>query len=769
MISEFIYEGSICFLLKNETLSLMLRIRDGQPELLHFGAPVSEGDASAFSVKPGPGWGDSLLLNPSDTSSCQDSLPLAFSARGNGDFRDTALILHDATGPVQRIFNFSGSTIFEYGEIPEFPLISALPLPSAHGDRETLVLFFEAEGLELQLYFSLFSSALVRKSILVNKSISGLHVERLMSSLVDLKGRFELSTFDGGWISETHEHRSEVGYAMTLNCSGTGFSSNRHNSGVLLSRKGATENSGEVYAFNIIYSGNHYTSAQLSAQGFTRILQGINPESFCRPLEPGDAFETPEAIITYSGAGFNGASHNMHDFILHSVVPEYWSDKERPVLFNSWEGCMFDFNESKLLSMAREAKNLGCELFVLDDGWFGSRDSDTSGLGDYSINRRKLRSGLDGLSAKLGKIGIDFGLWFEPEAVNPDSELYRAHPDWAIHIPGCRDIYGRNELLLDLRRKDVRDYICENVSEIIDRAGLKYVKWDMNRHSLLTGSDAHDYILGLYDVLRRIFVPRPRVLLESCSSGGNRFDPGMLCFSPQIWASDDTDPVERLDIQGGLYRLYPQSCIGAHISAAPHAQTLRQTPLSTRANAAFFGAFGIELDPALLLPVEKEELKAAISFYKEHRHNFQFGRLSRINSDGGTFALAVFDGENAIAGLFQRLVHAAPGCEWLNVPGFEPNCRLRISSRPQNLRVASFGGLLKHVLPVAVNPNGPVVRTADRHYKMADGEFSLECSGAALTSGVLLNNRFCGTGYEQRFRNQGDFGSNVYLIEKIFF
>ena len=392
---------------------------------------------------------------------------------------------------------------------------------------------------------------------------------------------------------------------------------------------------------------------------------------------------------------------------------------------------MFDFTEAKLLRLGKAAKQLGCELFVLDDGWFGKRDSDTSSLGDYSVNPKKLPNGLKGLGEKLNAIGLQFGLWFEPESVSPDSDLYRKHPDWALHDSlGREDLLGRHQLLLDLTKPDVRDYIVESVGKVLDSAPISYVKWDMNRHSCALGAKQHEFVLGLYDVLRRIFEPRPEILLESCSSGGNRFDCGMLFFSPQIWCSDNTDPVERLRIQQSLSYLYPPSCFGTHVSASPHAQTLRATPLSTRGNISMFGCLGYELDLTELLPVELTEIRAQIEFYKAHRRTLQYGRFTRDKTDSG-------------------------GTTW------------QVDSRPQLLRVGDFGSLLRHVLPVKLNPNGLAVQTADSYYKMYDGQQTVTASGAAYSAGIMLAPRFSGTGYNADGRMQGDFGSNVYFVREV--
>ena len=360
-------------------------------------------------------------------------------------------------------------------------------------------------------------------------------------------------------------------------------------------------------------------------------------------------------------------------------------------------------------------------------------------------------------------MGLDFGLWFEPEAVNPDSKLYRAHPEWAIQAEDGVTVLGRNELLLDLSRQDVRDYIVENVTRCIDEGKVSYVKWDMNRHSTALGASAHRYILGLYDVLRRIFGPRPEVLLESCSSGGNRFDLGMMCFSPQVWASDNTDAVERCRIQYQLSYLYPLSTIGAHVSAAPHAQTLRNTPLSTRGNISFYGLLGYEFDLADLTPVETDEIKDQIAFYKRYRKVFQFGAFRRLKAPDG-ISMQVSDGNVAIVGLFHELVHAAPGYERIYPRGLDMKTVYNVFSRRQLLNAAQYGGLLKHILPVKVKPDGAIVRTAGRQYRMKDAERECDATGAALMSGMSLNARFMGTGYDPGMRMQGDFSSNIYVI-----
>ena len=740
------------FHLTNRSLSCLLRVgRYGLLEQVHFGAPIRTEDVEAMAGQPGLGWGSSLLLNDKDTGSCPDAMALAWSGSGRGDFRESPLEMNGM------------STDFTYvnHKVLEQAPVMCSGLPQTHGEGETLEITMEQPGARLKLYLTLYETAMTRFAVLENTGEAPIRLQKLMSYSMDLYGTYTMTTFNGSWIAEMQRCDTAVGAARVVNESATGASSNQHNPGFLLSEEETTEDAGKVYGFNLIYSGNHYASARRSQQGFTRVMQGINPANFSKELKPGETFETPEAVLCYSGAGFGGLSMRMHKFVMDHVVPAYWRNKERPILYNSWEGCMFDFNQSRLMDLAHRAQKLGCELFVLDDGWFGARNNDLAGLGDYNVNLKKLPQGLSGLANKINKLGMEFGLWFEPESVNEDSDLYRAHPDWAL-TDAFPTIYGRHQLLLDLTKQEVRDYIVENVSHVLDSANITYVKWDMNRHSVAVGAKAHDYILGLYDVLRRIFEPRPQILLESCSSGGNRFDLGILCFGPQVWCSDNTDPISRLEIQGNLSYLYPQSTFGAHVSAAPHAQTLRNTPLTTRGNVSFFGCLGYELDLKHLVDVEVQEIKHQIELYKTYRGLFQFGTFRRLKNGWQVTQ----DGVTA-AGVFHKLVDAAPGYEQLRLKGLDTGKVYHLRTRAQKIRVGQFAHLMKHVVPVNLNPDGAVLRTADKHYGLEDGAEGYRVSGSALNSGILLQPLFRGTGYDKNQRTQGDYGSNLYIIEEI--
>lgn len=596
--------------------------------------------------------------------------------------------------------------------------------------------------------------------------------------MIDLPNRnYSLMTFHGGWIKEAHRQERTLQYGLFVNESTTGASSNRHNPGFLLAEQGATESSGRVYGFNLVYSGNHYEGIELSNQDLVRVMTGINPHCFEWPLAMGERFESPEAIMTFSDQGYNGMSGHFHDFINGHIVRGDWKGRERPVLLNNWEAHFFSFNQSKLMRLAKRAKRLGVELFVLDDGWFGQRNSDNAGLGDYTVNRKKLPGGLAEFAQKINRLGMKFGLWFEPEMVNPDSDLFRAHPEYAVRIPGREPSQGRNQLVLDLCNPKVRDYIVESVRGILTQADISYVKWDMNRHmsdmyspSLSNqGEFFHRYMIGLYDILNRVFKDQPQILLESCSSGGNRFDLGMLCYSPQIWASDDTDPIERLEIQKGLSYLYPLSTMGAHVSSAPHQQTLRPTALSTRFNVASFGCLGYELDLKYLSHMEKREIREQISFYKDHRKTMQFGRFYRLDPQKANkqhWQTVAKDGQESVAGFFQTQSAAGEGFDYLPLTGLDANSKYTVRTRPQPLYVKRFGGLINHILPFHIHPDGLLVNLLNKFYTLTDCVEEYEGYGDLLQSGVKLNSQFIGSYYNSRTRLLGDFGSSLYVIRR---
>mgnify|MGYP000920401488 FL=1 len=768
------------FRLTTENTSYWFRITPfGHPEHIYYGPRLKEQPPDALALKRTAAVGSSVYYDPSDTTYCLDNICLEWSGIGRGDFRHSPVEIKMPDGTFTCDFRYVFHRIIN-GCMPMETLPSAYGTESECSTLE-LTLKDESNDVILLVYYTVYekSNVITRRTVLQNHNERPLTIRRLMSMMLDMPDRnFRMITFDGGWIKEVHRHEVPLKYGIYVNSSTTGSSSNRHNPGFLLAEKDATEQNGYVYGFNLVYSGNHYGAVELSNHRLVRVNLGINPHCFEWTLSKDESFETPEAVMTFSCCGFNGASRNFHDFVNNNVVRGDWKGKERPIVINTWESFFFKYNERKLVNLARLAKKLGIELFVLDDGWFGKRNDDNAGLGDYTVNRKKFPKGLARFAKRIRKAGLMFGIWLEPEMINLDSDLYRAHPEYAVKTPGKEPTFGRNQLVLDLCNPVVRDYIVENVGKILDETGAVYVKWDMNRHisdafSPCIGNQGeffHRYIMGLYDILGRIFRPRPHILVESCSSGGNRFDLGMLCYSQQIWASDNTDPVERLKIQSGLSYLYPLSTIGAHVSDAPHQQTLRNSPLSTRFNVSCFGCMGYEMDIRFLSPVEKKEIKKQVAFYKKHRRTFQYGRFYRLPAQKDNkvhFECVSEDGTEAVAGFFQTLATPSESFDFLPLTGLEPDVGYEVETYPQTLFLKRFGGLVKHIMPFTLNPEGFLLRTANRFYSLTDCVEKYTGYGDMLMSGIILNNQFMGTHYNNHTRLLGDFGSNLYIIRKI--
>ncbi len=767
------------FALDTASTSYFLRITPhGHPEHIYYGPRLPHDAMDSLTHKRSAVTGSTVDYEEhADDNYSLDCLCLEWSGVGRGDYRMPPAELRMPDGSFCSDFVFTAYRIVE-GCVP------MAELPSAYDESnraQTLILSLadESNRMELELSYTVFedTDVITRRAILSNHSGADCEIRRLMSLNLDMENRgFSMITFDGNWIKETHRHDRKLQYGIFVNSSTTGSSSSRHNPGFLLAEENASEEHGSVYGFNLIYSGNHYGAVELAFNDLVRVQLGVNPQCFSWTLAPGECFETPEAVMTYSPDGFNGMSAHFHDFINTHIVRGDWKNRERPVLLNNWEACFFRFNEGKLLRLARQAKRLGIELFVLDDGWFGARNNDSAGLGDYSINRNKLPGGLGRFSRRLHRMGLRFGLWFEPEMVNPDSDLFRLHPEYAVTTPKKTPCMGRNQLVLDLCNPDVRNYIVENVTRILDENNISYVKWDMNRHisdafsPLLAnqGEFCHRYVLGLYDVLRRIFYARPHILFESCSSGGNRFDAGMLCFCQQVWTSDDTDPIERLDIQAGVSYLYPLSTIGAHVSSAPHQQTLRNTPLSTRFNVAAFGCLGYELDLKYLSHMERREIREQIAFYKAHRRTLQYGRFYRLSTyKENQRVWQCAQNDESIAGFFQTLSRAGESNDILPLRGLSPRGRYELVARPQRVMIERFGGLVKHIMPIELDPRGFILRNLNKLYALTDCIERYTAGGAQLMCGVHLNNQFIGSGYNSGIRMLGDYGSSLYWIRRL--
>lgn len=564
--------------------------------------------------------------------------------------------------------------------------INGMPSLMANGkNAETLELILEDNitGLEVVLSYVVFEeyNIIARNAKICNKSKEKMIVKSAYSGGLSIKGRsYDVIYFGGGYAREREFTKTAICEGMNLNISATtGTSSHDINPFVMISEKNATEDFGEVYSMSLIYSGNHSTKVVCDRYNNIRMMQGINPLSFNWNLENEEYFETPQSVICYSDKGIGGISREISNLYKNNLCRSKWANKERPILINNWEATYFEFTEEKLLNIAKKAKAAGIELFVLDDGWFGKRNSDTCSLGDWFVNKEKLPSGIDGLANKINDLGLGFGLWFEPEMINPDSDLYRAHPDWAISVPGRTPATGRNQYILDLSRDDVCDYVIKAVSDILASANISYVKWDMNRYmtDMPYGGYNHKYVLGLYKVISAITEAFPEVLFEGCAGGGGRFDAGIYAFMPQIWTSDTSDAIARLKIQHSTSMGYPASSISAHVTAVPNHQNGRVTSLKTRADVAYFGIFGYELDITKMTDDEFEEIKEQIKKDKELRPLMLNGDFYRIDSpyDGNycTWEMVSNDKSEAFVMSCKILAIANTVDPRIKLKGLDPN------------------------------------------------------------------------------------------------
>lgn len=574
------------------------------------------------------------------------------------------------------------------------PSLKGLPATYTESEEEAetlkIILKDNLTGAKLTLLYTIFSkgSAIARSAHICNEGEKVLHLQTMMSLNLDLPDKdYVWMQLSGAWSRERYVKNRILEQGITAIDSMRGNSSHEHNPFMVLKRPNAGETSGEVIGFSLIYSGNFRMQAEVDTHDVTRITVGINPDRFDWKLEPGEEFQTPEAVMVYSDQGLNRMSQTFHRLYAKRLARGYWRDRPRPILNNNWEATYFNFTEDRLVQIASKAKECGVELFVLDDGWFGQRNDDHAGLGDWVANPERLPNGIKGLSERIEAMGIKFGLWFEPEMTNKDSDLYRAHPDWILHTPGRNASHGRYQYVLDFSRKEVVEYIYEMMAKILSEAKVSYIKWDMNRSitecysvALLTdrqGEVFHRYILGVYDLYERLTSEFPEVLFESCSSGGGRFDPGMLYYAPQGWTSDDSDAIERLKIQYGTSLCYPISSMGSHVSVIPNHQVFRKTPLHTRANVAYFGTFGYELDLNSLKEEEIAEVKEQIIFMKKYRKLFQFGDFYRLKSpfEGNETIWMVVseDKKTAIVGYYRTLNGVNQAYSRIKLQGLDPD------------------------------------------------------------------------------------------------
>ena len=560
-----------------------------------------------------------------------------YPSYGHTDLRNPAYTVKNVDGNSISQLKYKDYTIKE-NYIPEIEGMPSLFIGNKSAQTLEITLEDKISGVEVVLSYSVFDDydVILRNTRIHNISDSTIEIDSAYSANLDIaKGNYDLIYFSGGWGREREFCRSEIQQGAKIDISNArGGSGHTLNPFIMVSEHNADEDKGNVYGFSLIYSGNHSSMIECDQYGNIRVQQGINPFMFKWTLEKGESFVTPQCVMCYSENGIGGLSRELNDVYRTNLCRSKWADKDRPILINNWEATYFDFDEDKLLSIAKRAKEAGVELFVLYDGWFGTRNDDFSGLGDWTVNYDKLPSGIDGLAKKINDIGLKFGLWFEPEMVNPDSDLYRAHPDWAISVPNRISSLSLNQLILDLSRDDVCDYIITAVSDVLKSANIEYVKWDMNRPMTDMPYEGynHKYTLGFYKIMDAITGAFPNILFEGCSGGGGRFDAGVLAYMPQIWTSDNSDAAARLKIQYATSMGYPVSAISAHVTAVPNHQNGRITSLKMRADTAYAGVFGYELDITKMSDTELAEIKKQVETDKKLRTLMRTGDFYRILS-----------------------------------------------------------------------------------------------------------------------------------------
>ncbi len=672
MAISFDQESGIFHLTAGNT-SYIMRLTAEQDLLhLYWGKAVKDGNIShiyrpslrAFSPNS----------HPDNPDMCYDTLPMEYPFYGSGDFRTPAFQLRLADGSNIVEPKYSSHRIIE-GK----PALEGLPATYVESDHEAqtleIDLIDELAGIKVILSYSAFSEhdIIARSARIENIGRQSVQLESALSLSVNFNhSNFEMLQLSGSWARERHVHRRKLEPGITAIDSKRGSSSHMQNPFLALLSPEATEECGDTYGLAFVYSGSFLAQAEVDQFYATRISMGINPFGFSWQLQPGAGFQTPEAMMAYSDAGLNGMSQGLHKIMRQRLCRGRFRDCVRPVLINNWEATYFDFNEEKLLQIAESAKELGFEQFVLDDGWFGVRNDDNCSLGDWQVNTDKLPEGLGGLSDKINALGLKFGLWVEPEMISKNSDLYRTHPDWCLHVPGRRQSESRQQLVLDLARDEVADWLIETLSAVFASANVEYVKWDMNRNitecfsiaypAEQQGEILHRYMLNLYRVMEALNQNFPDILFESCSGGGGRYDAGMLYYMPQTWASDDTDAIERLKIQWGTSIAYPISSMCTHVSDIPNHQILRNTPILTRLNCAMGGNMGCEMDLSKMSDGDKAFMKANIAIYKQMRELVQFGQFSRLWNpfEGNWAAWQIVSDDRNEATLFYCRVLAEP-------------------------------------------------------------------------------------------------------------
>ncbi|MDO5345020.1 MAG: alpha-galactosidase [Lachnospiraceae bacterium] len=701
------------FTLQTDKSTYQMKV-DDHGTLLHtyFGAMAEETDFSYLIVPEDHGYCGQPGDVAGDRTYSLDYYPLEYPVHGNGDYRIKALKAGwKGQVPCLDLRYASHKTYRGKYALEGLPALFA---NQADQDVETLEITLKDlyEEIYVTLFYGVFEKkgVITRSAVVENRGDKVLELRRVMSAGIDFPAEnLDLIRFYGKHTCERQFERSGLFHGITEIGSTRGTSSHQQNPFVILCSRDATEDSGDCYGVSLLYSGGFKMQAERDQFGSVRLVCGLQDDDFSWELSKGETFAAPEAVLAYSGQGLTGLSLCLQEAYQDNLIRSSWKNKRRPILVNNWEATYFDFHADKLLAIAEQAASLGLDMLVLDDGWFGKRDDDNSGLGDWQVNEAKLGCSLRELADRINDMGLEFGIWMEPEMISEDSDLYRAHPDWAFRVPGRVPNRGRNQLVLDLSRKEVRDYMKQSIDHVLESANIAYVKWDMNRSidcvcsavdpSISQGALYHRYVLGLYEVLEYVTVRYPELLLEGCSGGGGRFDAGMLYYTPQIWCSDNTDAIERLKIQYGTSFGYPMSAVSAHVSVCPNHQNGRVTPFQTRGICAMQGAFGYELDLGRLSGEDWKEAKRQIAWYRKYDELFRNGRYYRLvspyeNQDFTAWSYVAKDQSLALLSVVYTDLHANPHAARVKLKGLSGQARYRLEGKVYTGAALMLGGVI---------------------------------------------------------------------------
>lgn len=698
IINIFYNEKDKAFKLRANNTDYMMKVcEEGYLAHVYYGNKVPDEDLTyLLRLDESP---FTPATNDRDRASFMDTLPFEYPCFGLGDYRESAFKIMDANGMSTCDLRYVSHKMYE-GK----PKLEGLPATFATEESGCstleITMYDKYADIEVVLIYTAFDKldVITRSAVITNKSEKPFKITRALSACVDFDtDKMDMITLNGSWARERAVERCRLHHGKQLVDSCRGESSHQNNPFVALCDNNADEDKGEVFGFNFVYSGNFYAQAEVTQHKKTRFLMGINPLDFEWLLEKGESFTCPEVVMVHSDEGIGKMSRTFHDLYRNNLIRGEYKDKRRPILINNWEATYFNFDTDKLIDIAKEASKLGIEMLVMDDGWFGHRDSDNSSLGDWFVYEKKLKGGLKYLVDEVNKLGMKFGIWFEPEMISPDSELYKAHPDWAIQIKGRPLTLCREQYVLDYSRKEVRDHVYGMMKKILDSANIEYIKWDMNRQLTEVGSATlpaerqrelwHRYVLGVYDLMDRLTTDYPHILLENCSGGGARFDPGMLYYSPQIWCSDDTDAIERLKIQHGTSMCYPCSAMGAHVSDCPNHTVGRNTPFKTRGHVAMVGTFGYELDVTRIPQEDRDAIPAQIEEFNKFNKLVRTGDHYRIGNmfEDNTWDAWEFVAKDKSEALFEFVqVLARPNerSRRIKLKGLEPEAYYYEESEP---------------------------------------------------------------------------------------